>query len=119
MIHLGIPENNNSYCGIFSSNLRQGDIITWETPPYDRDVKNLCVECDGLRRKQQEDIRLKHMEDWNNRPPRQKFHDWLIGWSRLGEDQMGIIGDLMLTVGTFGTALIVKRVAKYLLKVGL
>src|SRR5271154_5725563 len=113
MIHLQSPETNASFCGNFATY----DILTNETPP-NREVSRLCKECKVLYDKHLDDESKQQRDYWNNRTPRKKFHDWLVGLSRVGESDMAIILDLMLIVGTFGLILVAKRIAVWLLKVG-
>lgn len=95
-----------------------GDILTAEEPPHNRDAPRLCKMCRHLRSQHLFEEQKKAQEDWNNRPPRQKFHDWLVNLSRFGEDQMAIIMDIMLFAASFGMIVPAKHVAKWLLKKG-
>lgn len=114
MIHLMSEKTNTSFCGNFATY----DILTNETPPS-REVSKLCKECKILYTKHLDDEAKRWRETWNNRTPRRKFHDWLVGLSMVGESDMAIILDLMLIVGTCGLILVAKRVAKWLLKAGI
>lgn len=113
MIHLLSAKTNETFCG----NEKPYDILTGEAPPYNREVPKLCKECKQLRQQEIDDDTRRNLEAWNNRPP-PTFHDRLVSWSHFSEDQMGVIGDIMLTVATLGAPLLLKQVAKWLLWMG-
>ena len=114
MIHLLFSKTNASFCGKSSKN----DILTSERPP-NREVAKLCAECKKLYNQNLENERLRQLEALNNRPVREKFHDWLSGLASLGESDMELIMWPTLILFTAGLIVPAKHLAKLMLKVGI
>jgi hypothetical protein len=112
-IHLLSLKTNTSFCG----NLAKSDIITCERPP-DREMARLCAECRRLYNKNLADEYQKRQEAWNNRPPRQKLHDWLSGLASLGDSDMDLLLYPFTILMTLGLVIPGKHIAKLLLKAG-
>jgi cell fate (sporulation/competence/biofilm development) regulator YmcA (YheA/YmcA/DUF963 family) len=86
---------------------------------HNREVKNLCKMCLALYYKNLDDECIKIQEALNNRPIRQKFHDWLQELDNLGHSHLDAILYPMAIIMTCGLVIPAKYVAKLLLKAGI
>ena len=114
MIHLTSPHTNGAFC---CSAIPNTDILTRERPS-NREIKNLCQMCVSLYYKHLDDEREKAIEERNNRPPRQKLHNWLQGLDNFGECHLDLIPYVMISIMTLGLLIPAKYIAKLLLRAG-
>lgn len=120
MIHLCFNDDK-SLCG---AAILGGDVLTCETPPYNRAPKTLCSPCHLLykmeREKERREDIAKGEEAYRNLPYKEKRRRKLEGLAHLWEDQMGVIGYLMIMMVTCGLALPVvsatKAYARFMLR---
>jgi hypothetical protein len=106
MIHLCLtPADDKSLCGAI---IADGDVLTHERPPYNREPKTLCQRCKTLYQEAKEKIQLEEAqryEDWLlSLSPKEKRKMQLERTAHLWEDQMGIVGYFLTSVGTLGIA---------------
>jgi hypothetical protein len=113
MIHLCRTPEFKSLC---RTPIKGGDVLTYESPPHNRLPKNLCLECkklyDGIIDIEGREARIRY-ENWKKN---RTFKERLVEWANFAE---GSRPDFYLipVLATFGLPLLIKRIAKLILKV--